>query len=116
MSASAAMRLQSVVCSVPITISMPFVFLHAWDWVDPLSHQMITDTSDLSRVTDIDDSSAAPQINALCVQQTHCPIMLSVLFVKPCGKKTPQLVLCAYLEFKVTKLINPFEIGEMKFK
>lgn len=80
------MRLQSVVrfCTNhhQYAICVP---LHARDWVDPLSHQMITDISNPSHVTDIDDSSAAPQINALSVQWIYCPIMLSVLFGKPSG-------------------------------
>lgn len=110
MSASAAVRLQSVVCFCTnhhqYAVCVP---LHARDWVDPLSHQMITDTSNPSCVTDINASSAAPQINALLVQQIHCPIMLLVLFVKPCEKKK-LLLPCEYFELKVTKLINPFDL------
>lgn len=40
---------------------------HAQDWVDLLSHQMITDTSLPSRVTDINASSSATQINAMSI-------------------------------------------------
>lgn len=49
MSASAAVRLQSVVCSCTnhhqYSVCVP---LRAQDWVDPLSHQMIRDTSKIS--------------------------------------------------------------------
>lgn len=75
MSASVAVRLQSVVCSCTNHHQYAiYVPLHARDWVDLLSHQMITDTSNPSCVTDIDASSAAPQINALSVQSAHCSI------------------------------------------
>lgn len=82
MSASDAMRLQSVVCFCTnhhqYAVCVP---LHVLDWVDPLSHQMITDTSNPSCVTVINASLAAPQISALSIQRTHRLIMLSVLKV-----------------------------------
>lgn len=73
MSALLAARLQSVPCSCtnhhPYAIRVP---LHARDWVDLLSHHMITDSSSASCGTDIDATSAGPQIGAP-IQWTRCP-------------------------------------------
>lgn len=66
MKMSVSVRLQSVMCFCTNHHQYAAcVALRTQDWVDPSSHQMITDTSNASRATDTDASSAAPQISAL---------------------------------------------------